>query len=55
MGWPDIYNVVYGVNLIQSFKATPKTDRNQGKELEFVFNQESLLNISNQIANYVQG
>lgn len=55
MGWPVIYNVVYGVNLIQPFKTTPKTDGNQSKELEFVFNHESLLNISNRITNYMQG
>lgn len=46
MDWPDICNVAYGVNLIQSFKTTPKTDGNQDKDLVFICNQGSLLNIS---------
>lgn len=46
MVWPDICSVVYGVNLTQSFKATPKTNGNQGKDLVFAYNHGSLLNLS---------
>lgn len=46
MDWPDICDSAYGVNPMQSFKATPKTDGDQDKDLGFVFNQGSQLNLS---------
>lgn len=39
MDLPDICDLAYGVNPMQSFKATPKTDGDQGKDLAFVFSQ----------------
>lgn len=46
MDWPDICDLVYGVNPMQSFKATPKTDGDPGRDLAFVFSQGSQLNSS---------